>query len=100
MSQEEIISKVREAAKSDPNNHSIRSIYLFGSFLHGDHTDKSDVDLLFEMKKTMSLFKIFATQERFEKKIGRKVELIEKDSLDRYIKNDVLAEAKKIYENK
>jgi len=100
MSQEEIISKVKEAVMSDPNKSYIQSIYLFGSYLHGNNTDESDIDLLFEMKKTMSLFKIFATQERFERKLGRKVELIEKESLDKYIKNDVLAEAKKIYENK
>ncbi len=100
MSQEEIITKVKEAVMSDPNKDYIQSIYLFGSFLHGNNNDESDIDLLFEMKKTMSLFKIFATQERFERKLGRKVELIEKESLDKYIKNDVLAEAKKIYENR
>lgn len=100
MSQEEIITKVREAVQADPNKDYIQSIYLFGSFLHGNNNDESDIDLLFEMKKTMSLFKIFATQERFEQQLGRKVELIEKESLDKYIKNDVLAEAKKIYENR
>ncbi len=100
MSQEEIITKVKEAIETDPNKDYIQSIYLFGSFLHGDFTDKSDVDLLFETKKTLSLFKMFATQQRFEQKIGRKVDLIEKDSLDKYIKDEVLAEAKKIYENR
>ncbi len=30
--------------------HGIRSLALFGSFLHGDADEDSDVDLLFEME--------------------------------------------------
>jgi len=43
---------------------------------------------------------MFASQHHFEQVIGRKVDLVEKDSLDKYIKQDILAEAKKIYENR
>lgn len=100
MSQEEIITKIRDAVKSDPNKDYIKSIYLFGSYLHGDAKENSDIDLLFEKKKTMGLFRMFAIQRHMETKIGKKVELVEKNSLDKYIKKDVLAEAKKIYENR
>lgn len=100
MSQEEIISKVKEAMKTAPNKDCIQSIYLFGSYLHGDAKKDSDVDLLFEMNKTMSLFKIFDTQDHLEKSLKRKVDFIEKNSLDKYIKDEVLAEAKKIYGKK
>ena len=100
MSQEEIATKVKEAVEEDPNRDYIQSISLFGSYLNGDENQGSDIDLLFEMRKTMSLFKIFAIQHRLEQKLGCKVDLIEKESLDKYIKNDILAEAKKIYEKK
>lgn len=99
MSQEDIITKVKEAVESDPNKDYIQSIYLFGSFLHGDAKEDSDVDLLYKSKKTMGLFKMFATQHHFEQILGRKVDLVERDSVDKYIKKEVLAEAKKIYEN-
>ncbi len=100
MSQEEIITKVKEAIEADPNKDYIQSISLFGSYLHGDEKKDSDIDLLFEMRRTMSLFKILGVQYRLEEKLGRKVDFIEKESLDKYIKDDVLAEAKKIYENR
>lgn len=100
MSQEEIISKVREAMKTAPNKEYIQSIYLFGSFLHGDAGENSDIDLFFEMNKTMSLFKIFDTQFHLEEKLKRKVDFIEKNSIDKYIRDEVLAEAKKIYGKK
>ena len=64
----------------------------------GNFTSDSDVDLCFEMNKTMSLFRIGDTQYRLEQKLGRKVDFIEKDSLDKYIKNDILQEAEMIYE--
>lgn len=84
----------------DPKKDYIQSISLFGSYLHGKPKDDSDIDLLFEMRKTMSLFEIFNVQHNLEKKLGREVDFIEKDSLDKYIRDDVLAGAKKIYERK
>lgn len=96
MNQAEIKQKIKEAIEEDPNKSAIGSVFLFGSFLHGDNDPESDIDLLFEMKKTLSLFKIIDVQDRLEKKLGRKVDFIEKDSLDKYIKDDVLAEAKQI----
>lgn len=98
MSQEEIATKVKEAVEEDPNKDYIKSISLFGSFLHGNAKKDSDVDLFFEMQKTMSLFEILDTQFNLEKKLGRKVDFIEKDSLDKYIRDDILKEAKLIYE--
>ncbi|MEK7674146.1 MAG: nucleotidyltransferase domain-containing protein [Patescibacteria group bacterium] len=99
MSQEEIITNIKEAIDEDPNKNYIQSISLFGSFLHGDANPNSDIDLLLEMKKPMSLFEIFSIQKNLEKKLCRKVDLIEKVSLDKYIKNEIIAGAKKIYEN-
>ena len=95
----EIKEKVKEAVESDPDGKNISRIYLFGSFLHGDPKPDSDVDLLFESNKTFSLFQIVDIQDNLSRQLGRKVDLIPKDSLDKYIKDDVLSEAKKIYDN-
>lgn len=96
MSQAEIITKIKETIESDPNKNAVGSVFLFGSYLRGDNNPDSDVDLLFELKKTLSMFKIIGIQHRLEEKLGHQVDFIEKDSLDKYIKNEVLAEAKKI----
>lgn len=84
--------------RTDPNRDYIQSLSLFGSFLHGDYRPDSDIDLLFEMRKIMSLFQIIATKQSLEKKLGRKVDLVEQDSLVQQIKDKVRAEAKIIYE--
>lgn len=100
MSQQEIITKVRNTIKSDPNAEYIKSIYLFGSFLHGNAGKKSDVDLLFEMRKTMSLFQIGAVHYRLEQALKRKVDFVSKKSVIHELKDKIIPEAKKIYERK
>lgn len=96
MSREEIISTIKDTIESDPNKKYIKSVSLFGSLLHGDDRPDSDIDLLYETNGIMSLFKSGGMQYRLQEKLGRKVDFIEKDSLDKYIKDEVLAEAKKI----
>jgi len=100
MSKEEIAKKVKETIESDSNGDYIQSVSLFGSFLRGTEDQNSDIDLLFEMRKTMSLFKISALQRRLENKLGRKVDFLEKNSLDKYLKDEILVEAQEIYENR
>lgn len=98
MSQEEIISKIREVVEEDPNKDYIKAIYLFGSFSRGDETNNSDVDLLFETHKTMSLFKMGGMQYRLEEKLGRKVDFVPKNSVIPQLKEEIISGAKKIYE--
>lgn len=92
---------IASAIKQDPYKDHIKSVSLFGSFLHGNTDPDSDVDLLFELDQTkpFGLFELIELQDRLSEKLGREVDLVEKDSLDKYIKNHVLAEAKLIYEN-
>lgn len=97
MSQEELISQVREAVKTDPNKDYIHSLYLFGSFLHGDATDKSDVDLIVDLKKSLGYFRLMEIQNHLEDVLEKPVDLTTKDGLSKYIRDDVLKEAKKIY---
>lgn len=100
MSREEIATKVKEVVESDPNKDYIKAIYIFGSYLHGDAKKDSDVDLLYETKKTMSLFESGGMQYRLEQKLGRKVDFIPKSSVIPQLKDKIIPEAEKIYERK
>ena len=48
MSKEEIKQKIKEAVEKDPLRENIQSVSLFGSYVHGDFKDDSDVDVLIE----------------------------------------------------
>lgn len=100
MNKSQIQKGVTEVMQTEPDAQNIKSVYLFGSFLHGDNKDKSDIDLLFEMNKTMSLFQIGGIQYLLEQKFGRKVDFVPKNSVIRQLRDKIIPEAEKLYERK
>ena len=80
----------------------ISYLALFGSYLHGDSTPTSDVDLLVEFKSIdgMGLFKYVGIQHKLADFLGKdKVDLVMKDALSKYFRDDVLSHAKTLYPN-
>ncbi|MEC4814284.1 MAG: nucleotidyltransferase family protein [Scytonema sp. PMC 1069.18] len=82
-------------------NHSIRKLSLFGSVLRDDFTRESDVDVLveFEPGKTPGLA-IITMEDELSKIINRQIDLRTPADLSRYFREQVLAEAMIIYEQK
>lgn len=77
----------------------IKYLALFGSHLHGDNKKDSDVDLLVEFKKRdKSLLDVIRIERNLREKVGKKVDLVTKNSLSKYFRDEVLSEAKTIYE--
>jgi predicted nucleotidyltransferase len=82
-----------EKSKAKLVSLGVKSIGLFGSFVRGQAGRESDVDLLVEFdsgKKTYDNF--IDTCFLLEELLGRKVELVTKDSLSPYIKPYILKE--------
>jgi len=97
MNKEEIKNLVTEMVQNDPDGSKIRSIALFGSFLHGDTTPESDIDLIIEMAKPIGLFTFVGIKQNLEAKLGRPVDLVTPNGLSHYIRDKVLSEAEVIY---
>lgn len=92
--------KIIEAVKTSPYRDYIQSISIFGSYLHGDQKSDSDLDLLIQLKRGIGLFKFVGIQQDLEKKLDREVDLVTPGGLSKYIKDEVLSEAKKVYEKR
>ena len=92
--------KIVEAVETSPYRDYIQSISIFGSYLHGDQKSDSDIDLIVLLKSGIGLFEFVGIQQDFEKKLGRKVDLVTPDGLSKYIRKEVLNEAKRVYEKK
>lgn len=69
----------------------VAKIGVFGSFAFGDFTPKSDIDILVEFKKSVGIFKFMELEEYLSEKLGRKVDLVSRDGLKKYIKKDILS---------
>jgi hypothetical protein len=80
--------------------HRVARLSLFGSVLRDDFTPESDVDVLveFEPDRTPGL-EFFGMGEELGRIIGRRVDLNTPGFLSRYFRDEVLAEARPIYES-
>jgi predicted nucleotidyltransferase len=78
---EEIIRILRERLPELKAEYHIIYLGLFGSFVRGEQTKRSDVDLLVEFGESMDLFKYIELEHRLSKIVGRKVDLVMKDVL-------------------
>jgi len=78
--------------------HHIRRLAFFGSVLRDDFTPNSDVDVLveFEPGKTPG-FAFFSMEEELSTILGRRADLNTPNSLSKYFRDEVLAEAEELY---
>jgi len=91
-----------EVLKTLSRKHKIKTLSLFGSVLRHDFNENSDIDILVEFlpETDYSLFELYDIQEDFSSTLGRKVDLVEKQSLrNPYRKKRILETARKIYES-
>jgi hypothetical protein len=69
---------------------------LFGSALHGDDIDGSDLDILIDPSQETSLLDLVALQMQIEDALSIKVDVLTPNSLPPKFRDAVLAEAAKI----
>jgi len=74
----------------------VKKAGLFGSYSRGEATQESDVDILVEFKKKISLFDLVRVERELREALNKKVDLITYNSLNHLIKESVLKEEKRI----
>lgn len=79
--------------------HRIRRLALFGSILRDDFRPESDIDVLVEFEPGATPgFGFFGLQEELAEILGRKVDLNTPQCLSRYYADEVLREARVLYD--
>ena len=71
----------------------IRSLAIFGSVARGDAAPESDLDVLVEFDRPVSLSTFLALEEAVGKSVGRKVDLVSRPALKTFIGERIAAEA-------
>jgi uncharacterized protein len=94
--------KLLEAIERDPHKKDFKRVSIFGSYAYGKPGKRSDVDVLIEFKPKarVGYFKLAHIQDNFKKAVGRKVDLLTPGALSEFFKDEVLQNAKKIYETR
>lgn len=65
---------------------------VFGSYVRGENTEKSDIDILVEVPKGMSLFDMGGLQMELEEVLGKKVDLVNYKTIKSGLKSYILNE--------
>ena len=82
-------TRIREIVLS----HRVRSVRVFGSALHGDEAEGSDLDLLVEPTDQTPLFDIGAIRFELKNLLGIEVEVLTPNGLPQKFRALVLREA-------
>jgi len=78
-------------------SYGVTSLGLFGSFVKNTATEKSDIDLLVEFEPRQKTFDNFMELSFFlENLFGRKIELVTRQSLSKYIGPHILKEVENV----
>ncbi|MBU0570858.1 MAG: nucleotidyltransferase family protein [Candidatus Omnitrophica bacterium] len=79
-------------------NNDIVFLAIFGSFVTGDFTEESDIDLLARFSKPKSLLDLVRIERVFSEVLGRKTDLLTEASISPYLKDRIKSEMKVVYE--
>jgi uncharacterized protein len=89
------VEEIREICR----RHHVRELSIFGSALRDDFRADSDVDLLveFEPDAHIGLMEYGRMKQEFEALFGREIDLVLKEGLRRFLRDEVLATAQRLY---
>src|ERR1700732_4132394 len=90
------IESVREALLPVLLRHHVRRAGVFGSLVHGDWTSDSDIDLLVEIDKPISLLGLARIERELEEASGRRIDLVEYRTIKPRIKHKILEDEVRI----
>ena len=71
-------------------SHGVSRVGLFGSAARGEMNESSDIDILVDIKKDISLLEFIDIKQKLEEKLGRNVDLVEYQALKPALKNQIL----------
>jgi len=72
--------------------YGVKKAALFGSFVRREMKKNSDIDVLVEIEADISLLDFIELKQKLEETLGRKVDLVEYNTLKPLIKENILKE--------
>ena len=88
------LERLREVCE----RYGVASLEVFGSVARGEDRLDSDVDLLYVLRPGARLgFRLFDLEDELAALFGRPVDLVARKSINKYIREQVLADAQPLY---
>jgi predicted nucleotidyltransferase len=90
---DEIVGQLRRMQPDLRRRYRIREMGVFGSYVRGEQTEGSDLDILVGLGEGIGLMELAGLQQDLSDALGVRVDLIMKGSLKRRIGRRILSEA-------
>ena len=71
---------------------------IFGSMARGEANEQSDIDLLVEFSKRISLLALVALERKISTTLGRRVDLLTEAAISPYLRETIKRDLRVIYE--
>ena len=88
-----MLAKLKKQIKDTLKNYPISKAAIFGSFARGEEDANSDIDILIQTSKPVSMFLLLRLENELSKLTQRKIDIIEYSAIKPSIKQNVLNEA-------
>jgi hypothetical protein len=79
--------------------HGVSRLRIFGSAARGEDVADSDVDLIADFSVPTGFFGVIELEDVLSKLFGRPVDLVTEGGLSPYIRDDVLASARVLFDD-
>ncbi len=90
---DEVIRQLRRMQPELGRRYPIREMGVFGSYVRGEQTEGSDLDVVVDLREGTGLLELAGLRQDLSDALGVKVDLVIKDSLKRGIGRRILSEA-------
>lgn len=89
---EQVLKILKEELSYLKETFQIKKIGIFGSWVRGEQTEGSDIDVLVEFEKPVGFFTFIELEDRLSELLGVRVDLVTPDALKPLIKSYILEE--------
>lgn len=92
------ISSIKKAITPIAKQYGISKVFLFGSYAKGTANENSDIDLLVEKGKPMSLLKLSGMRQECEEALKHSVDLVTTTGIEHEFQNEIAGTEVLLYE--
>ncbi|HEY4760534.1 MAG TPA: nucleotidyltransferase family protein [Thermoguttaceae bacterium] len=92
MNTEDLLARLRELKPIAEARYKAKAIGLFGSFVRGEQSHGSDIDVLVDFEEEADLFDLMGLSLYLEEALQRKVDVVPKRALREELRESVLLE--------
>jgi len=86
------VEEIRQKILPILEKYNIKRAGLFGSYVRGDMREDSDIDILVEIEENISLLDFAGIKLEIEEILGKKVDLVEYNTIKPLIKEKIIKE--------